>query len=404
MKKLKTKYVNVYPCYKEALMSEKRFLILRGGAGSGKSYFATQKIIIRSFTKGHRFLVMRKYGTGLAKSVYRLFCDLILNTDLGNYFTFKKSPLMIENKISGSTILFSGLDDPEKIKSIAGITNIWLEEANEFNYEDFKQLNLRLRDLTPDYRQIMLSFNPIGTNHWIYTHFFDKVDPYTQENTDYFKTTYKNNSSLPLDYIRTLEALEQIDENFYSIYTLGEWGILSERIFKPFKRFSTPPTNIKETIFGIDFGFNAPTAMVRIDVADNEFYVTEVMYQTGFSSAEMIKAFGALNIPKNKIIYCDSASPAMIKDLKMAGYLATNSNKDVEAGINLIKNLHSMIYIQENSTNLIKELENYSYQKKGDIVFDIPVKFNDHATDGMRYGFLTHFGKRPDIQKLMLNK
>lgn len=383
--------VPIMPAYSNTFLDESRYLVLRGGAGSGKSFFCTQKFILRSFIKGQRFLVLRKYATTIGKSVYKLFCDVIVKFGLESFFTFKKSEYLITNKISGSDIVFSGLDDPEKIKSIAGVTSIWMEEANEFFYDDFKQLDLRLRDKAPDYRQIMITFNPIGTNIWIYKHFFEQISEYTLENTGFYKTTFKHNPSLPLDYIENLLAKKQEDPFHYSVYTLGEWGVLGERIYRPFETFTKIEGSIKDTVYGIDFGFNAPSALVRIDIVDDCYYVTEVFYETGLTNSDLVELMKQHNIDKKARIFCDHSEPDKITDLKRDGYNTYKAVKHVNEGINYIKSFHSKIKINAHSANLLKESSNYSYVKKADgTILDVPNKFDDHALDAMRYGIYSY--------------
>jgi phage terminase large subunit len=191
-----------------------------GGAGSGKSVAAAQKILLRLKSEpDHRFLVVRKVGTTIRDSVYRLFNDLIDMYDLHSEFTVLKSEFKITHK-SGNEILFYGLDDPEKIKSIAGVTGIWVEESTELEREDFYQLNLRLRGETKNYKQIVCTLNPIKEDHWIKEEFFDKEDP------EIFTlvTTYKDNAFLDEQYKQELEVRYKSDENMYRVYVLGMWG------------------------------------------------------------------------------------------------------------------------------------------------------------------------------------
>lgn len=126
---------------------------------------------------------------------------------------------------NGSVVLFKGLDDPEKIKSIVGITDIWVEEATELTYEDYSQLKLRLR-ANADNLQMFLSFNPISKANWVYKEFFAK-------NTDalVIKTTYRDNQFLPQSYIDELEKLIETNPTYYRIYALGEFCSLDKLVY-----------------------------------------------------------------------------------------------------------------------------------------------------------------------------
>lgn len=393
--KQRSKEMKVLKVYREAFYNERRYLVLRGGANSGKSHFATQKFLLRTFIKGHRLLVMRKKHNRVGESVYKLFTRIICELDLQDLFEFRTSPFKITNLETGSEIIFQGLDDPNKIKSISGVTSIWLEEADQFTFDDFNQIDLRLRDITPDYRQIMLTFNPIGTSSWIYKHFFNEATDYTKDNTFYLKTTYLDNNTTGEAYKKKLHSLKQQNEAYYNVYCLGEWGTLKEAVFKPFERFKDRPTNIKETFYGMDFGINDPSVLIRVDVADSICYVTEMLFETNILSVDLPKRLNALGIEKNKIIYCDSAGLDSIKQLKRAGFLATKSDKSRIDGINWIKANQYRILIEEGSSNLIEELENYCYKKtrEGKILED-PISFNDHGIDAMRYAFYSEFAQR----------
>lgn len=210
--------------YLPALKSRNRYLIMMGGAGSGKSISAAQKILLRcKHERGHRFLVIRKVATTLKPSVWQTFKDLIFKNNLEKEFVYFIADRKIKHLPSGNEILFMGLDDPEKIKSIAGITGVWIEEATELSSLDFNQLDLRLRGETVNYKQIMLTFNPIDEFHWLKNDFFDN----TVNDCFILKTTYVNNKFLDDEYIRLLTERMRSNENLYRIYVQGEWGSAS---------------------------------------------------------------------------------------------------------------------------------------------------------------------------------
>lgn len=214
-------------CYTPLYKNKDRYLVLYGGAGSGKSIYAAQKIIYRMVTQGgHKFLVVRKVGKTLKNSVYALFKDIIRQWGMNQLFRYNETNMEIICA-NGNRIICVGLDDPEKLKSIHGITGIWIEEASELTQEDFQQLDLRLRGKTDWYKQIMLTFNPISITHWLKTIFFDRK----KENSTVVHTTYKNNKFIDNEYKRTLEAMKDQDEYYYTVYALGEWGVLGKTVF-----------------------------------------------------------------------------------------------------------------------------------------------------------------------------
>lgn len=218
--KLSALRVKINEVYLPALQSQTRYLILKGGAGSGKSVFAAQKIVLRCLSEpGHRFLALRKVKSTLRSSVYQLLVDLVGQMDLAALVTVNKTEMRL-TFTNGSEIIMGGMDDPEKIKSIAGITGIWCEEATEFSQADFNQLELRVRGETAYYKQFILSFNPIDEGHWLKARFYDNHDIEVMA----IHSTYRDNTFLDVEYIHHLETRVKNDANLYRIYVQGEWG------------------------------------------------------------------------------------------------------------------------------------------------------------------------------------
>ncbi len=223
-----TATLQVNDCYIPYLDNRKRYLHFWGGSGSGKSVFAAQKVILRIVSeKPHRILCIRKVANTLRSSVYQLLKDTILDMGLMGEFTINKSEMRFIH-ISGNEILLAGLDDVEKLKSIAGITSIWVEEATELLVGDFDQLDLRLRGETVTYKQIIFTYNPINENHWIKSRFHDSP----QGNFDCLRTTFKDNHFIDDEYRTILEQKASSSPNLYRIYYLGEWG--KEDIQRPY--------------------------------------------------------------------------------------------------------------------------------------------------------------------------
>ena len=206
---------------------EHRYLVLKGGGGSGKSIFAGRKLIERCRSEpGHRFLVCRKVAKTLRES-----CFAQLRGQISEHYPdagaqVSKGDLRIAFP-NGSEILFAGLDDVEKLKSIYDITGIWIEEASELLESDFNQLDIRLRTQTPYYLQIILTFNPVSITHWLKKRFFDRADP----RASVHETTYKDNRFLTPEAVRTLEAFKDTDEYYYTVYCLGQWGVTGKTVF-----------------------------------------------------------------------------------------------------------------------------------------------------------------------------
>lgn len=207
--------------------NENRYLVLCGGGGSGKSIFAGRKVLERATSEaGHRILVVRKVARTLKQSCFAQLVGQIHEHYNANHFKINQTDMSITHK-NGSQILFAGLDDVEKLKSIYNITMIWVEEASEILETDLNQLDIRLRGESKYYKQIILSFNPIDITHWLKSRFFDK----TKEGVTTHRSTYKDNKFLPAEDGAILESYKDTDPYYYTVYCLGEWGVYGKTVF-----------------------------------------------------------------------------------------------------------------------------------------------------------------------------
>lgn len=367
------------------LGNRSRYEIFYGGAGSGKSVFIAQRLLMRTLGEpGHKTLVVRKVAKTNRHSTFALIVGIISSWKVTALFKINKSDMEILCEGNGNQIIFTGLDDVEKLKSIAGITDIWVEEASEITQEDFQQLDLRLRGKTPWPLQITMTFNPISALSWLKSFFFD----IPKENCIVHKSTYKDNRFLDDEYKKVIEDLKNQDHTYYQIYGLGEWGVLGNLVFHNYVFEDIP---YKEQDFdavyqGLDFGFNHPSALVRVGFKDEELYVFDELYEKGLTNAELIQEVGRM-IDKRKQITADSAEPARIKEFRQAGYNVVPSVKgtgSVKDGIDWLK--RHKIHISKKCPNLLAEMQQYSYKKdKNDNVLDEPIEFKDDAIAALRY-------------------
>ena len=238
------------------LNNDKRYLVFYGGAGSGKSYFIAERYIYK-LLKSKRFnlLVIRATGKSNRDSTFALFKQVIGKWKLSKHFKINESDLRIKCLLNGNEIIFSGLDDVEKLKSVTfskgELTDIWIEEASEIQEPDFNQLDVRLRGKGTK-KQIVISFNPIDINHWLKKRFFDRKD----DNIEIFHSTYKDNDFLDEDYKRLLESYKETDPYYYDVYCLGQWGVLGKTVFDARKindRLQTISKPIKVGYFLYDY-------------------------------------------------------------------------------------------------------------------------------------------------------
>ena len=214
-------------CFLPLFFDEHRYLVLKGGGGSGKSIFAGHKVLERATSEpGHRVLVCRKVARTIRESCFEQLCGQTIDHYPDSGYRFNKSDMNI-TFANGSKILFAGLDDVEKLKSIYDITGVWIEEASELEEGDFNQLDIRLRTDFPFYLQMIITFNPISITHWLKKRFFDKRDP----RATVHESTYKDNRFLTEEAIKTLEAFKERDEYYYMVYCLGQWGVTGKTVF-----------------------------------------------------------------------------------------------------------------------------------------------------------------------------
>ena len=366
-----------------------RIEVYKGGAGSGKSYGACQKMLLKAMNSKRRVLVIRKVATTIKTSIWQLFMDLLADSGYLDYCKINKSDYQIELP-NGSVFIFKGLDDPEKIKSITGITDIIIEEATEITLDDFTQLNLRLRPRNVSDPQIYLMFNPVSKRNWVYEYFFANEPP---ENCLIINTTYKDNKFLTKEYCDELEKLQYRNPAYYRIYTLGEFATLDKLVFPTYTIKLISDEDIKglPRWTGLDFGYvNDPSAIVSgyIDEDNKKIYVTSEYVKKGMLNDEIADKIIALGLSKDKI-YGDSAEPKSIEEIKRRGVNieATVKGKDsIIHGIQWIQQYE--LVIDERCPKVIEELENYTWKKdkKTEEYINEPIDGFNHTIDAIRYG------------------
>lgn len=369
-------------------------VINRGGARSSKTFSIIQILTERLFSVPDRkILVTRKTMPSLRVTTMRDMIRYLKNLGLYQYCNHVKMTNDIEYR--GSYIHFGGFDDPEKIKS-SEWNDIFVEEMTEFTYADYMTMKTRMS--AKDHgvpNQLFGAFNPTDENHWIKKKLIDVEDP--EECTE-IVSTWKMNPFLSPLYIKELLALQKQDENFYRIFTLGEWGRLSNLIFARGVNWDIChdkawPQSMDETWYGLDFGFNNPSALVEINLKDNELYVRQLLYQAGLTNKQLINRMLELGADYPQLLsqplFSDSAEKQRIVELQDT-FTAWPAKKEVVDGIDTMKSFK--IHIHEESTDLIKEFQSYSWiQNKNGEIIDQPVKFNDHGMDAVRYGIHSKF-------------
>jgi len=388
--------VQVTPVFTATAKANTRIVLERGGAGSSKSYSMCQHLTLKFLQeKKKKILILRKSLPYLRVSTYLMMKEVA--KELGVLERINEEKVMLNWTYRDNMIHFGSLDDPEKIKS-SDWSYIWMEEATEFTYRDFMLLKTRLRTKSTDKvkNQMYLSFNPVDESHWIKTELLDKRMPGVGE----IHSTYMDNPFLDDDYIADLEEMIRQDRNFHRIYTLGEWGKLDNLIYSNWDVVPDLwPEDVHDSIYGIDFGYNAPSVLVQIGIKEKDVYEKQLIYKDHLTNQMFIEEMKRL-IPvpfRKRSFYADSAEPDRIEEIKKAGFNIKPANKKVKEGIDFIKMLR--VHISESSGDIIKEKRSYSWRtdKKG-TVLDEPVGFLDHAQDAERYGIYTHLRGSKDYK------
>ena len=352
--------------------SKKRITVMQGGSRSGKTYNILIWFIIKLLQEnGKTLTVVRQSLPSIKGSVLRDFVDIL--SRLGIYSEDNHNKTEQIYQLNGNVIEFVSADQPQKIRGRAR-TYLFCNEANELSYEAWMQLIMRTEG------KIVIDYNPSDISSWIY----DNVIP--RDDADFYITTFKDNPFLPKELVDELERLKDADPNYWQIYGLGERGLSQDLIYTHWKTTENMPEG--ETVYGLDFGFNNPSSLVKVVFNDAVAYVQELLYDTKLTTNDLVEKILALGLEKYDEIYCDAAEPKTIEELVRNGLNAKPANKDVTEGIRTIKG--TPLVIHQDSVNLLKELKNYRWKTdRNGMKLDQPVKFSDHACDAMRYAIFS---------------
>lgn len=385
--------------FKDPDQSRKRYIVMKGSAGSGKSVDTAQHYILRLMSDpGRNLLCVRKSDVTnrdstfaeLQGAIFRIFGE-----QYKKYWYINSSDMRLECTANHNQIFFRGVNDEkqrEKLKSIAvkrgKLTDVWIEEATELTQSDFEIIDDRLRGELPEgqFYQIRLTFNPVSSSHWIKKHFFDRADP------DVFThhSTYKDNRFIDDAYYRRMERRKEVDPDGYRIYGLGWWGEVGGLILTNYvvEDFDTSPDRFDYMVNSQDFGYNHADCIGEVGFKDGELYLCREIYEFEKDTGELIDLANKRGFNKSLTMWCDSAEPDRIKMWRKAGYKAKGVKKEpnsVRAQIDYLK-LHK-IHIHPSCLNTIKEIQQWKWKKndKTNEYLDEPVNFFDDAMAMLRY-------------------
>jgi phage terminase large subunit len=351
----------------EAISGDKRFIINEGGSRSSKTYSLCQLMIIYCLQNNNKVVsVIRKTFPALRATVLRDFIEILKDIGIYKQEAHNKSE-HIYTFANGSMIEFFSVDNEQKIRGrkrdIA-----WLNESNELYFDDYTQINMRTED------KLIFDYNPSDSASWLYE--------LPKDESTLIKSTYRDNPFLPESIKLQIEDLKRTDEALYQIYALGEKAVSKSNIYSNWSFVTHRPARFVKYVYGIDFGYNHPTALMRVYYCDNDIYIEPVIYESYLTTTMLIEKLGTLGIEQTVTILADYSRPEIIQEMNIAGYDVQNANKVVKKGID---NLKTFGVICQDDKAIRREYENYKWKKIGDQILDEPVKLFDDAMDAIRY-------------------
>lgn len=372
------------------LNAQKQTILNVGGARSSKSYSIIQLFAAKFFSETNKkFLTTRKTFPALAITAYKDAVDRLIERGLYRGVIHNKSRHTLEFPPLNNYWLFASFDQPDKIKSTE-FNYIHMEEGNEFSYEDYRILKLRLSGPAGplERNQLFITLNPSDDQGWVHQTLMQT------ESIELIKSTYQDNPFLSREYITELEQLRQQDDTYWRIYGLGEWATVRDLIFGPLEVIDQLP-DYPDKFYGLDFGYNNATALIGIAADEWTVAFRELIHNRFMTNADLIKRMEAEILPgeRRRPIYADPSEPARIEEIHRAGFNIQQADKDVLAGILFLKRFRRLTLAS--NINLNREFKSYKWRTdRLGKVLDEPVKFEDHGPDAARYGVWTHLKKR----------
>lgn len=384
IKKIKTNVV-----FEHLTNSKKKIVVEQGGTRSGKTYNILLWILLSycSQNTNKTITIVRKTFPAVRGTVMRDFFDILKTHNI--YYEELHYKTTHEYWINGNRVEFISLDQPTKIRGRKREL-LFINECNELTFEDWQQLIFRTTE------KIVIDYNPSEEFHWIY----DKV--LTRDDVHFFQTTYKDNPFLNQVVVEEIERLQDIDENYWRVYGLGERGKSRSLVFT-FRTIKDIPTTAKLIAKGLDFGYtNDPTAIVETFIEGDNMYVNELLYRTGMTNQDIAKQLQTIGIDRREEVFCDSAEPKSIEEIYRMGWNVKPTIKgSVNIGIDMIRRYK--LFVTERSINLIKELRNYKYiEDKNGQLTNKPVDAFNHGLDALRYSVVNRLS-RPNYGTYAIN-
>ena len=378
---------NKYKCLFE---NDTRYFIVTGGRGSSKSFGVGTFTNLLSFEQGHKILFTRQTMTSAHLSIIPEFQEKIDLMQLNELFEVTKSE--IKNKQSNSEIIFKGIrtssgDQTANLKSLQGVTTWVLDEAEELTDEStFDKINLSIRQKGKQNRVILI-LNPSTKEHWIYKKFFEERGVQEgfngiKDDVTYIHTTYEDNiDNLDQSFINEILRIKETNPQKYKHQILGGWLNKAEGVVFNNWRID----NFEEVgtvIFGQDFGFSIdPTTLIKvsIDKSKKRIYAKEYLYKASLTTSDIYHE--NMRYCNRSLIVADSAEPRLIQELKSRGLNIKGIKKPtIIERIALVQDYE--LIVDSESSNLIKELNNYVWHDKKS---QTPIDDYNHLLDALGY-------------------
>lgn len=378
-RKVEVLYTNVFERNLAAIESgQHRVIANQGSTRSGKTYSVSQLLALYIPYKAKKSIsIVSPSLPHLKRGARRDFLEILEDAGIYSDDAFNKTD-NIYHYPNGSYVEFFGAEEPGKVRG-PGRDILFVNEANLLSFQIYTQLALRTKEL------IILDFNPVDEMSWVY----EVAD---KPGNLLIHSTYKDNPFLPKEQVEEIEGLKDADENLWKVFGLGLRGASSELIYTHWKRVDSMPLK-GEICYGLDFGYNVPSALTLVEFHEGCVYVDEILYESRLTTGDLIERMKDAHVSKTVEIFCDCAEPKTIEELKRAGFNAKEADKDVTEGIRKVKSMP--LYITDGSTNILKEIRGYKWKtdKDGKVVKDKdrdePVKFMDHSMDAIRYAVFT---------------
>jgi phage terminase large subunit len=404
-KKNEAQAVRVNRQFYDCIKSKNRYLIHVGGSRSGKSHGIQQFIIyICQISREERIKILNinpaEYPVGmpfririfrtslpeLRKSIYSEFIDMLMSLGLYNKEHHRQAEFVYN--LNGVKISFIGTNDNPQALRGAESEISFLNEANAFSKEEYKQINMRTKF------KVIFDYNPSMNDHWLYDLEDNEDIP-----TDAYYSTYKDNKFLPKEQVQVIEDFKYTDPETYKVYALGQRGGRRKgRIFTTWEKIDKLPEGL--VFWGLDFGYTKdPTALVKCVKIDNCLYAEECMYDTGVMAGDIEAALMRNGYQYGDMVFCDHNQPIIVDELRrmqVNAVKAKKGNNSVLEGIESLKRLR--IFATEESKNLWEEYTKYSYKLKrggdpdndNDWLNEPEDKWN-HCIDSLRYAYVSKF-------------